>query len=305
MGKKKSKPAEELAKLSDMSGARDDALASAKRQITTVFKVALGVLVVSWLLAVGFSTGLKTPIPYYVAAGLTLASGIAAFLIKRNLDKSEALGDLLADGADLSDEERESRIASLEARVAKGDSAAIIARAQLEMHDAPKKALTTLERVDLEKANKIIANQIRGMRIMIHLNLGEVKAARLLADAVDLTKTPDLKARANLAGVVAEAWARSGNPIEGNELLDKYDPEHKDFQDVKVQLLRARVFASVHQNKLDAMKRALKQMTEISPQLLALFVGQKRIHPLLAQEAKKRLEKSGMMPRQRVQGARR
>lgn len=305
MGKKKTKPAEELAKLSDMSQARDDALASAKKQITTVFKVSIGVLVVSWLLAFGFATGLKTPVPYYVALGLTVATAIAAFLIKRNLDKSEALGDLLADGADLSAEERDARIASLQARVEKGDSAAIIARAQLEMHDAPKKALVTLERVDLQKANKIIANQIRGMRIMIHLNLGELAASRKLADDVDLAKTPDLKARANLAGVVAEAWARSGNPIEGNELLDKYDPDHKDFQDVKVQLLRARVFASVHQNKLDAMKRALKQMTEISPQLLALFVGQKRIHPLLAQEAKKRLEKSGIMPRQKVQGARR
>jgi hypothetical protein len=109
-----------------------------------------------------------------------------------------------------------------------------------------------------------------------------------------------LKLRANLAGVVAEAWARSANPIEANELLDKYDVNDKEFEEVKVQLLRARVFAAVHANDLPKMRRALKQLEEISPQLLALFVGQKRIHPLLQQEAKKKLEKSGLMPKQRI-----
>jgi hypothetical protein len=160
--------------------------------------------------------------------------------------------------------------------------------------------LTTLEKVDLEMAQKTVAGLVRAMRAMIHLNLGDVAAARPLADAIDLSKAPDLKLRANLSGVVAEAWARSGNPIEASELLDKYDVDDKQFEDSRVQLLRGRVFACVHRNDLNGMRRALKQLEEISPQLMALFVGQKRIHPLLQQEAKKKLEKSGLMPKQRI-----
>ena len=140
---------------------------------------------------------------------------------------------------------------------------------------------------------------------MIHLNLGEVKSARALADEIDLAKMPDPKARANLVGMVAEAWARSGNPIEASELLDKYDPDDKQFADVRVQLLRARVFASAHRNEMNRMKASLKRLEELSPQLLAVFVGQKRVHPLLQKEARKRLEKTGLVPRQKIQAARR
>src|SRR5262249_10659882 len=149
--------------------------------------------------------------------------------------------------------------------VQKGDAAAIIAKAQLEMQESPKDALATLEKVDLEKAQKMIASQVRAMRAMIHLTIGDVSAARELAEQIDLQKAADLKMRANLAGVVAEAWARSGNPIEANQLLDKYDPTDKDFDEMKVQLYKARVFACVHQNDLKGMRRALKLLEEISP----------------------------------------
>lgn len=298
---KKKKPEGPVA---DIAKAQTEALASAKSQIRTIAKAALVFLVVSWLLAIGFATGLSTPIPYAVAGAITAALGVGAYLIRRNLGRSEALGALIAEGADMPPEERARRIAALDADVAKGDAASIIAKAQLQMQDSPKDALATLEKVNLEKAAKVIANQVRGMRAMIHLNLGEAAAARELADAIDLQKTPDLKSRANLAGIVAEAWARTNNPIEASELLDKYDPEDKDFQDVKIQLFRARAFAAVHRNELDRMKKALKQLEEVSPQLLAVFVGGKRVHPLLQQEAKRRLEKSGVMPRARIQGAR-
>lgn len=301
----KKKAKQELDALKDMSGARQGAMDGARRQIRNAARVAVIALVVTWLLALGFYSGLDTAIPLYVAGALTVAAAIGAFLIKRNLGRSEELGSLLEDGADLTKEEREARVQKLAARVEKGETAAIVAKAQLEMHEEPKLALKTLELVNLEKAQKVMANQVRGMRAMIHLNLGEVKAARELADDINLEKTPDLKARANLAGVIAESWARSGNPIEGSELMDKYDPEEKDFKEVKVQLLRARAFSYAHHNKLDRMRKALKQLSEISPQLLGLFVGQKRVHPLLQKEARKRLEKAGLVPKQKIQGARR
>lgn len=300
---KQKQAAEELKSLANTDRARAEAVDNVRRQLGTVVKVSVIFLVVSWLLAFGFWSGLQSNIPLYVAAGLTVAVGAGAFFIKRNFDKSQEMGALL--GEELSDEERAARIAKLDSKVDKGDAAAIMTKAQLQMQSAPREALETLEKVNLEKANKLIATQIRGMRAMIHLNLGELKAAREIADAVDLTKTPDPKSRGNVAAIVAEAWARSGNPIEAMELLEKYDPDAKDFEDIRVQLLRARAFACAHKKDLNGMRRALKLLSEISPQLLALFVGQKRIHPLLEKEAKKKLEKSGLIPRQRVQMARR
>jgi hypothetical protein len=302
--KGKNRAKEERDHLKDLAKGKGDALGAARKQLRTAAKVAGITVVVIWLVAISLFSGLKSPIPLYVATGLTVAMGVAALLIRRNLGRSEELGAMLSQSGDLSAEERADRIAKLEERVQKGEAAAIIAKAQLEMQDSPKDALVTLEKIDLEKAQKMVGAQVRAMRSMIHLNLGDVGAARELAEQIDLQKAADLKMRANLAGVVAEAWARSGNPIEANQLLDKYDPNDKDFEEMKVQLYRARVFACVHQNDLKGMRRALKSLEEISPQLMAAFLGQKRIHPLLQQEAKKRLEKSGMMPKQRIMARR-
>lgn len=300
MSKAKQRVKEDREALQNLTKPKGDALATAKQQIRTAAKVAIIALVVIWLICIAMWSGLKSTIPLFVAGGFTIAFVVAAVLIRRNLTKSAELGEMVSEGSELSPEERASRMAKLEERVVKGEAAAIIAKAQMQMQDSPRDALATLETVNLEKAQKPVAMQVRAMRAMIHLNVGEVQAARELADAIDLTKAPDLKLRANLAGVVAEAWARSSNPIEANDLLNKYDLNDKEFEEVKVQLIRARVFSTVHANDLNGMKRALKQLEEISPQLLGLFVGQKRIHPLLQQEAKKKLEKSGLMPKQRI-----
>lgn len=297
-------PKAELAKIGDTSGARADAMAQARRQVRTLAKVAGGVVVVAWLLALGFWSGLESTIPLFVAAGVTVAVGVGAFFVRRNLGRSEELGALLGD-ADLEPEERARRIDKLAARVEKGEHAAILAKAQLEMHADPRAALSTLEAADLSKGQKLVLNQIRGMRAMLHLSFGEVKAAREVVESIDLDKTPDLPTRANLAGVIAEAWARSGNPIEADELLAKYDPESKSFRDVRVQIYRARAFIAAHRNDMGRMKRALKDLEDVSVQLLAAFVGGKRVHPLLQKEARRRLERSGAVPRPKIQMVRR
>ncbi len=303
-GKKRIKDAQsELKSLADPTKARDDALATARGQIRTLAKVAGIALVVIWLLALGFWSGLRSSIPLWIAGVLTVAAAVGAFFVRRNMAQSAALGDLIGD-PDMSPEERAARIATIQEKVDKGDVSAILTKAQIEMHDDARKALATLEQANLDKAPKLVANQVRGMRAMIHLNHGEVQAARQLADDIPLEKTPDPKARANLAGIVAEAWARSGNPIEAGELMDKYDPDAADMSEVKVQLWRARAFLSAHRNDLGGMRKAMKQLQEVSPQLLGVFVGQKRVHPLLAKEARKRLEKAGFA-RQQVQMARR
>jgi len=302
---KRQQASEDKAALSELTQPQAGGLESARRQLKSAAKVAVIAAIVIWLLALGFQSGLDSMIPIYIAASLTVAGIAGTFLIRRNLKKSEDMGALLAGAADLSEVEREARIEKLEAKVSKGDAPAILAKAQLQMQNAPKEALTTLEAVDLNKAQKLVAAQVRAMRGMIHLNLGEVKAARELAEGIDLAKAPDPKLRANLSAVVAESWARSGNSIEATELLDKYDANDADFADVKMQLLRARAFACAHRQDIKGMKRALKQLLEMSPQLAGMFVGQKRIHPLLQKEARRQLERSGLAPKQRIQTARR
>lgn len=289
----------ELAQLSDTSAQRSDALAQARRQVGVLFKFAVGAVVVTWLLAIGFWSGLESAIPLYVAVVVTLAILGGGLWVRYNLGRSEELGALMG-GTELSEDERSQRIAQLTERVEKGEHAAILAQAQLQMHSDPRAALATLEQADLSKGQKMVVNQIRGMRAMLHLNLGEVKVARDLAEAIELEKTPDLTGRANLAGIVAEAWARSGNPIEAHDLLEKFDPSERKFQDVRVQLFRAQAFIGAHRNDVGRMKKALKDLEEISDQLLIGFVGGKRIHPLLAKEARKRLEKAGAIPRPKV-----
>jgi len=296
MASKKKKAAADLAELVDVKGTRQTAMDNVVRQLRTVARVTLIALVVIWLLALGFWTGLESEIPLWIAGGLTLTAAVAAGLIYRNYNKSRELGLMMGEGGGEAD------MGKLDARVDKGDAAAILTRAQMEMQSDPKKALATLERAPLEKTQKVMANQIRATRAMIHLNQAEVKAARALAEDIDLAKAPDARSKANLAGVVAEAWARSGNSIEASELLDGFDPEDGDMDDVKIQLYRARAFAEAHRNRLPSMRKALKELEAVSPQLLAVFVGQKRVHPVLMKEARKRLEKSGLIPRQRIQG---
>jgi hypothetical protein len=301
---KKQREKEARDALEALARPKGDALGQARRQLKTAAKVSLGVIVAAWALGFGFSSGLDSVVPLIVAAVLTLAIGIAAFLVRRNLIKSEEMGALLI-GDEMSAADRAERLGKLEAKVEKGDSAAILAKAQLQMQDDPKAALLTLEKIDLEKAQKLIALQVRAMRGTIHLQLHEVGKARELADQMDLSKAPDPKSRAGFAAVVAEAWARSGNPIEASELLDKYDEDDKDNSDVRLQLLRARAFTCAHRQNIQGMKKALKSLQEISPQLAAMFVGQKRVHPLLEQEAMRLLQKSGLAPKAKVQFARR
>lgn len=275
-----------------------------KRQLKIGARVLGIALLVIWLLALGFASGLESHIPYFIAGGLTLLAAGAVFWIRRNFNRSRELSAMIEDGADLSKEAREERIRQLESQSSGDDASRALAKAQLEMHESIDKAIQTLEAVNLEKAQKLLATQVQAMLVMLRLNTGDVTSARKVADAIDLKKVPDAKVRAGFVGIIAEAWARSGNPIEASELLDQYDPKDQKFRDSEVQLIRARAFASAHKNDHQNMKKSVKELNDISPQLLAAFVSQKRVHPLLQQEARKRLEKSGMMPKAKIQFAR-
>lgn len=237
-------------------------------------------------------------IAYAVAGGLTLVIAGASVWFVRYARKSQALGDILR-GAD-TEEGRKAALQKLEAGFGKKDSQAVLARAQLEMQDDPKKALATLETVKLDKVMGPIADQFRAMRAMIHLTIGETAQARALADELDLGKQQEAKQRAMFATVAGEAWARTGLAKKALETLELFNPEDPEFAEVRAQMWRARAFAYAAQNDMKGVARSLKRLADMNTQLLGMFIGQKKIHPLLEREAKQIVMRLGAMPRKVV-----
>ena len=235
--------------------------------------------------------------PKAAAGVLTLFVLGAGIWFRAYLQKSQRLGAILK-GAD-TDEGRKDALATLERDFKKGDTQATIAKAQLEMQDDPRKALETLETVDLSKVLGPIADQVRALRAMLHLSLGEAAEARTLADGLDLGKQQDAKTRAMFATVAGEAWARTGNAKKAVETLELFNPDDPEFAESRTQMFRARAFAYAATNDTKSMSRMLKKLADVNPHLLGMFVG-KKIHPLLEREAKQLLMRSGAMPRKMV-----
>ncbi|HVU01223.1 MAG TPA: hypothetical protein VHE30_05705 [Polyangiaceae bacterium] len=193
-------------------------------------------------------------------------------------------------------DDRKAALEKLEAQYGKKDPAAIFAKAQLLLQEDPRKALEALEQIDLGRVLAPVADEARAQRAMIHLLLGEVTAARDLADGIDLSRQQDAKARAMMSAVVAEAWSRTGQAKKAQETIELYDPEDADLAQVSPQLHRARAFVYAQTGDLKQMKRSMKKLVDQDVRLLAGFMG-KRTHPLLQKEAKKLLEQSGQVPR--------
>lgn len=254
---------------------------------------------VGLILAVLWAVALIIPsmwVKIAMAVTTVIAVGVGIWF-SRFLKKSEALGALVR-SAD-TDEGRKEAIEKLSRDFKKGDTQATIARAQLEMQDDPRKALETLETINLEKVLGPVADQVRALRAMLHLSLGETAPARELADKLDLGKQQDAKTRAMFATVAGEAWARTGNAKKAVETLELFNPEDPEFSESRTQMYRARAFAYAAVNDNKAMSRALKKLSDVSPHLLGMFVG-KKIHPLLEREAKQILMRSGAVPRKMV-----
>jgi hypothetical protein len=197
------------------------------------------------------------------------------------------------------DEERKAALEKLSTDFKKGDTAAVFARAQLELQEDPKKALATLESIDLSKVMAPVADEARGQRAMIHLTQGEVSQARQLVDNIDLSRHNDPRTRAMLASVVAEAWARSGDAKKAIETLGLFDFEEATFEQIRPQLYRAQAYAAAQTSDMNTMRRALRKLLAVDVRLLGGFMT-KKTHPLLQKEAKKILEQSGQVPKKMI-----
>jgi tetratricopeptide (TPR) repeat protein len=253
-----------------------------------------GVLAVVWIAAGIF----HNKIGFGIAGATTAATAGVLYWLTNYFAKAQKLGALLS-SAD-TDEGRKKALETLSTDFKKGDSQAILAKAQLQMQDSPREALATLEAVDLDKQLAPVAAQVRAMRAMIHLTFGEVKEARALADKLELGKQQEPKTRAMFAAVASEAWARTGEGQKAVDTLDLFNPEDPDMAEMKAQIWRARAFAYAATNDMKGAGRALRKLSEINPHLLGMFVGQKRIHPMLEKEAKNIVMKMGVVPRKVV-----
>lgn len=268
----------------------------------------LGVpLLVIWFIGAmvaGFATtswvrGVALGLP----AALTLAAiGLMVWVV-RQAKKAQGVAGILSKASMETKEGRQAAIAELESKYKGNDPTAIFARAQLLLQEDPRKALEALETINLSKVMASVADEARGQRAMIHLMLGEVSPARDLVDGIQLARHQDVRSRAMLAAVVAEAWARSGQAKRAVDTLSVINPEDPELVQLKPQVLRAQAYAFAYADDMKGARRALRRLGEIDPRLLGGFVA-KKAHPILQREAKKLLEQSGAVQR-RVQVQRR
>lgn len=252
-----------------------------------------------WALSIAMWSWLHQLWPLYVAGTLTAVIAGGGWWFIGYVKKNEQLAGIVR-GAETADGRKEA-LKRLETDFKKGDVSATMARAQIEMQEDPRKALETLETIDLNKITLApMADQVRAIRAQLHLSLGEVSAARALADKLELGKQEDQKTRVMFATVAGEAWARSGAAKKAIETLELFNPDEPENAEARVQMWRARAFAYAATNDMKAVDRALKKLSDTNPHLLAMFIGQKKIHPLLERAAKQLLMRSGAVQRKMV-----
>ena len=255
----------------------------------------------AWLLCGTIAAFSQTPtlriVMVSLAVIITLLALAVVIWVTRQAKKARGVANILS-GVE-SAEDRKAALAQLDATYKKNDPTAVFAKAQLEMQDDPKKALATLEQIDLNKVLAPIADETRAQRAMIHLTLGDVGPARQLVDNIDLSRQRDAKTRAMLTSICAEAWARTGNAKKAADTLALLDPEDAEYEKLRPQLYRAMAYAYAHTNDIKGMRRVLKKLVQVDVRLLGGFM-MKRTHPLLQKEARKVAEQSGQIPRKMV-----
>ncbi len=295
---KKKSPGAMQRDLKEMLEARQSANPpSAPDMKKTLKRVGL-IVAAAWVIAAMVQSAVKTWWPTAVAGTLTVLVAGALIYFMRLLKNQQAIGALLSQAN--SSEGRKDALKRLETEFKKDDVQAVIARSQIEMQEDPKKAISTLETIDLSKQMQPVADQVRTMRAMMHLTQGEAKEARMLVDQVEMSKQQDLRARAMFAAVAAEAWGRTGQAKKGVDVLELFNPDDPELAEFQIQLYRARAFAFAGANDMKSATRAMKKLAEMNPQLLGMFVMGKKVHPLLQREAQQIVARSGGVPRKVV-----
>ncbi len=239
-----------------------------------------------------------------VAGVLTLIALGFGLYIWRLTRKSSDIMDILKTATDA--EGRDAAIAALQAR---GDDDVMgkLAQAQLVGQEDPKAAMAILEEIDIDKAPKLLQNDVRAQLGLMYLLHNRAKDARKLADDIKLDAQPQPKQKAMYAAVIAESFARTGKAKEAVSLLEDYDPDAdgaEDYEEMRPLLYRAQMFASLQMKKRGRARTAMMRLARIDPNQLGAFM-QKGTHPQVKRLAREVLEKEGFVPKQKVQMQRR
>lgn len=262
-----------------------------------LIQIAIGFAVL-WVVA-----GMLMPyIGYWgvgVAGVLTLIALGFGFYIWRLTRKSSDIMDILKTATDA--EGRDAAIAALQAR---GDDDVMgkLAQAQLVGQEDPKAAMALLEEIDIDKAPKLLQNDVRAQLGLMYLLHNRSKDARKLADDIKLDAQPQPKQKAMYAAVIAESFARTGKAKEAVALLEDYDPDAdgaEDYEEMRPLLYRAQMFASLNMKKRGRARTAMMRLARIDPNQLGAFM-QKGTHPQVKRLAREVLEKEGFVPKQKV-----
>jgi hypothetical protein len=261
---------------------------------TLALRVGIPV-VIAWIVAAIVRHWIAFTVVGILTAAVVGVVGFAVYHTRKTQRVASIVGDARTPA------ERKEAIEKIDKGFKKGDPSAIFAKAQLLMQEDPRGALEELEKIDLGKVMPTTADEARAQRAMIHLMLGEPQRGRALVDAIDLGRHNDQKTKATLAAVVCEAWARTGQAKKAIDILQLFDATDATLADARPGLLRAQVFAHGAIDDLKTARSAMHQLAKTDPRIVAGF-AQKGVHPLLVKEAKKILERSGVMPRIQVRG---
>ncbi len=235
-----------------------------KKALLTVGGITLGV----W--ATALATGNKWVIG--LVAVLTVALVGLLLWALRMAKKQKEVVQLLQQ-AQGSPEARKAALEQLALRDPKGaDALGAIARAQLEAQEDPDKALATLQGIDLSKLPQDAADQVRTFRCQLLLLKNRSRDARDLADQIQVPSTGPKPARAMMASVVAEAWARTGRGQEAMVLLEDYKPDDPELTEMRPVILFARVFAHFAVGRKERCKKDMTMLMQQDMNLLGRFV---------------------------------
>jgi hypothetical protein len=180
-----------------------------------------------------------------------------------------------------------------------GDAMKALARSQLLAQTDPLEAQKTLESIDIKKAPALLQDDVRAQLAMLYLRNNRTREARALTDEMRLDRRPDAKSKALYAAVMAEAFARTGSPDEARKLLETYNPDETEHDEVRVMLLRAQVYAFVALKKRGLAKRAMDGLCEIEPNLIGPFLL-KGSPPEISKLARQALGDSGAGPKMKI-----
>jgi hypothetical protein len=243
-----------------------------------------GALVLAALWAFAIDT--ESLVVEIIVAVLTAIA--VAFLVYalRVVKKQRALVQLLQ-GVNESPETRREALAKLEAAKEADTPTHLYARAQLIAQDDPVAGLALLDQREHKAFPPAMQDDVAMLKAQLYLALGRARDARKIADTINLDNPQRTQVRTLAAVIVAETFARTGDPKQALALLDNLEPSGKDAAQIAIQARVVRVFSRFALGQRAAARAELVALADEDVNLLGRFVAPRfRVHPELQKLAR-------------------